>query len=659
MASLAVERRNMRRHSHDVLSHRTISDLAAAAATPPPELALVEGLRDPLVLLNDEWRVVFLNARARGAVATVGLDPAAMLGQSIWSALPTLEHSPAAEELRRVRAGGGPAHFDFHDEPQHRWFEIDAMLVGEVLAVYWRDVTAVRRAEVARAASEAEMLSAHRRLEELVAGAPLAMIVLDDRGKVIMWNAAAEQMFGWTSAEVLGRELPIVPEEETVSFEALRARELAGEPLRSVPARRQRKDGTIFDVQISTAPLRDRDDTLVGVIGMIADVSEQRRLEVQLRTAQKMEAVGLLAGGVAHDFNNLLTAIKGFASLLQMTIPASDESHEFVQEIVKASDRAAGLTAQLLAFSRRQLLRPERIDLNARVRDLERMLALLVSEGGELVLDVDPGLGLVLADPGQVEQIILNLAVNARDAIAGRTGGRITIATRNATLRDEFAQWRVAPAPGEYVRLDVSDDGVGMDSATQARIFDPFFTTKASGQGTGLGLATVYGIVKQSNGFVWVQSAPGAGTTISVYLPRAADVVRASEDEAPAVRHGDVVLLVEDEDGVRRVARRTLELHGYRVLEAVDGVQAVELARSTPAIGLLLTDVMMPGMHGPEVAAAVHAVAPGLPVLYMSGHAEDVARAGLVDPSIQFLAKPFAPNRLADKVREVLAAVRR
>ena len=216
----------------------------------------MEGLRDALVLLNDEWRVVFLNARARSSVASVGLDPAAMLGQSIWAALPTLEHSAAANELRRVRAGGGPAHFDVHDDPQ-RWIEIDAMVVGELLAVYWRDVTAVRSAEVARAASEAEMLSAHRRLEELVAGAPLAIMVLDNLANVIMWNAAAEEMFGWTSAEVLGKMLPTIPDDEAPAFETLRARELAGEPIRSLSARRRRKDGTILDVQISTAPLRD------------------------------------------------------------------------------------------------------------------------------------------------------------------------------------------------------------------------------------------------------------------------------------------------------------------------------------------------------------------------------------------------------------------
>jgi two-component system, cell cycle sensor histidine kinase and response regulator CckA len=265
----------------------------------------------------------------------------------------------------------------------------------------------------------------------------------------------------------------------------------------------------------------------------------------------------------------------------------------------------------------------------------------------------------VHADPGQVEQIVLNLAVNARDAIAGRRGGRIRIATSNVTLRDEFTLWRVAPVPGDYVRLDVIDNGVGMDATTQARIFDPFFTTKAAGQGTGLGLATVYGIVKQSSGYVWVQSALGEGSTFSVYLPRALDTAPAVEEGIPAVRHGDVVLLVEDEDGVRRVVRRALELHGYRVIEAADGASALELARSTPSIGLLLTDVMMPGMLGPAVAAALQEIVPGLPVLYMSGHAEEVARGGLLDPAIPFLAKPFAPNHLADKVREVLDAARR
>jgi PAS domain S-box-containing protein len=643
-----------------VLARIQSPDRPQADAPLPPELVLVEGLRDALVLLDPEWRITFLNARARRAMAALGREPHRLTGQVVWSAFPELQGTPVAEALARARAGDGPVHVDHHDVERGRWFEVDAMLAGGHLAFYWRDVTAARRVEEDRAGSEAELRAAHRRLAELVAGAPLAIIVLDDDANVLMWNAAAEEMFGWTAAEVTGRPLPTIPPDERETFEMMRERERRGEWQRADSARRIRKDGSVLDVQVSTAPLRDRAGALVGVIGMVADVSEQRRLEAQLRMAQKMEAVGLLAGGVAHDFNNLLTAIKGFSSLLQMTLPAGDETLEFVDEIAKAADRAASLTTQLLAFGRRQLLRPEPTDLNARVRDLERMLALLVSEGGEVRLELDPALGLVHADPGQLDQIILNLAVNARDAIAGRARGRITIATGNATLRDEFANWRVAPAPGEYVRLDVSDNGIGMDAATQARIFDPFFTTKAPGQGTGLGLATVYGIVKQSGGFVWAQSAPGQGSTFTIYLPRASDRVAASAEEPPTARTTTgIVLLVEDEDGVRRLARRTLELHGYHVVEAANGAQALELAAEESSLGLLLTDVMMPGLLGPAVASALHERRPGVPVLYMSGHAEEVARAGLIDPTVPFLAKPFTPGQLVAKVRDVLEGAAR
>jgi PAS domain S-box-containing protein len=632
-----------------------VPDRPATDAPLPPDLVLVEGLRDALLLLTSEWRIRFLNARARRVMEALGLDPPSLIGQDLWSAFPHFKDSPAAVALHRARAGEGPVHFDHHDEAQNRWFEIDAMLAGEGVAVYWREVTATRRTDEARAASEAELRAAHRRLEELVASAPLATVVIDNDGNVLTWNPAAEAMFGWTADEVLGRPVPIVPEEERESFEEMRARERAGASTRAHSARRVRKDGVLLDVQVSTSPLRDRDGVIIGAIGMLADVTEHRRLEAQLRAAQKMEAVGLLAGGVAHDFNNLLTAIKGFASLLQMVIPAGDEALEFVDEIAKASDRAASLTAQLLAFGRRQLLRPEPTDLNGRVRDLERMLALLVSEGGELRLELDPTLGLVHADPGQVEQLILNLAVNARDAIAGRVGGRITIATSNATLRDEFAHWRVAPAPGEYVRLEVRDNGIGMDAATQSRIFDPFFTTKAAGHGTGLGLATVYGITKQSRGYVWVTSAPGEGATFTVYLPRAVERAGAAEpDVARGAEDAGVVLLVEDEDGVRRVARRALELHGFRVIEASNGTQALDHASREPAIALLLTDVMMPEMLGPDLVSQLRELRPDVPVLYMSGHAEEVARAGLLDPSVPFLGKPFTPAQLVAKVREVL-----
>jgi PAS domain S-box-containing protein len=587
-------------------------------------------------------------------MAAGGRDPAEVIGRSIWDVAPFLCRTVAAAEFERVRAGDGPVHFDLRDPATDRCFELDAMLAGDQMAVYWRDVTAARRTEEARSSSDAELRATHRRLEEMIAGAPLAVMVLDNDTNVLMWNESSVEMFQWTAEEVIGRPLPTIPPEEREAFDAMRSRERRAEYIRAQSARRMRKDGTILDVQVSTAPLRDRDGAVIGVIGMVADVSEQRRLEAQLRMAQKMEAVGLLAGGVAHDFNNLLTAIKGFGSLLQMAIPSGEESAEFVDEIVKAADRAAALTAQLLAFSRQQLLRPEPIDLNARVRGLERMLGLLVSEGGELALDLDPALGLVLADPGQVEQIVLNLAVNARDAITSREGGRITIATRNATLRDEFTGWRVKPAPGEYVRLDVRDNGVGMDAATQARIFDPFFTTKATGHGTGLGLATVYGIAKQSGGYVWVQSAPGEGSTFTVFLPRAHDLPRESPVAVEQPTGGShLVLLVEDEEGVRRVSRRALELHGYRVLEASNGDDALALAAAHP-IRLMISDVMMPGMLGPALAKQVHRLLPDLPVLFMSGHTDQVVREGLLDPSVPFLPKPFTPSQLVASARQLL-----
>ena len=495
------------------------------------------------------------------------------------------------------------------------------------------------------------------RVRGLIDDAPLALIVMDASMRILHWNPAAEAMFGWSAQEVVGIELPTVPDEERDDFLAMHARVCSGESVRAKTARRRRKDGVVLDVQVSASPLHDREGSVTGMTGMIvmiSDVTAHRKLEAQLRMAQKMEAVGLLAGGVAHDFNNLLTVIKGFTALLQLTLEDRGEAAEYLVEIDKAADRAAALTSQLLAFSRRQLLRPEALDLNARVRDLERMLRLLLREDGQLLLDLNPALDEVLADPGQIEQVILNLVVNARDAIRGRDDGSVTISTNNAELRDEFKRWGVQEAPGSYVRLDVADNGIGMDRATQTRIFDPFFTTKAPGQGTGLGLATVYGIVKQSGGYVWVESTPGGGSTFSIYLPRANNRSRTSGFVPVAVAGGtERILLVDDDDAVRRVAHRALELHGYAVTAAADGASALDLFDAAE-FDLLLTDVMMPGMLGPTVAQELRRHAPQLPVLFMSGHSAEIARGGLLDPSTPFLAKPFTPAQLALKVREVL-----
>jgi two-component system cell cycle sensor histidine kinase/response regulator CckA len=624
------------------------SDAARALAP------LVEHLRDGCIFVDYDMCVGFLNAVARRDIRTRGDDPDRYPGQSLWDVLHYASNTAprlAVEQAARDRI---PSYFTTRGTYGAYWVEVDVVPLDEGCLLYYRDATPRSAAEEARVASESELQMTSERLRALIDDAPLAVIVIDADARVQHWNPAAETMFQWTAEEVVGKPLPNVPAEERASFDANMVGARAGGTLKAHAARRLRKDGVILDVQMSSSPMRDRVGAIDGAIVMVSDVTAQRKLETQLRMAQKMEAVGLLAGGVAHDFNNLLTAIKGFASLLQMTLDEDEQSTEFLGEINKAADRAAGLTAQLLAFSRRQLLRPEPLDLNTRISDLERMLRVLLRDDGQLVLELDPDLSMVLADPGQVEQVILNLIVNARDAIRGHENGRVTIRTSNAELRDEFEHWGVQDASGAYVRLDVSDNGSGMDRATQARIFDPFFTTKEAGQGTGLGLATVFGIVKQSGGYVWVESEVGEGATFSIYLPRTNSGGRLSGAVNVVAGAGsERILLVEDEDAVRRVARRALELHGYQIIEASDGSAALKLADENQ-FDLLLTDVMMPGMLGPALAAEVRRLHPDLPVLFMSGHSDEIVRDGLLDPATPFLPKPFTPAQLAQKVRDAL-----
>jgi PAS domain S-box-containing protein len=615
---------------------------------------LLEHVRDACIFVDYDMRVGFLNLAARRDQESAGADPAGFPGNSVWLMLGYTSDMPPRIAVEQAARHRHPTHFTTRGSYGEYWIEVDVVPIESGCLLYYRDATHRSTTEVARVATESKLKLTSERLNTLIDNAPLAVIVVDNDACVEHWNAAAEQMFQWKADEVVGKPFNLVPEDEIESYERNLSFSRAGGSHRATPARRMRKDGVILDVQVSTSPMRDRHGAVDGTIVMIADVSEHRRLEMQLRMAQKMEAVGLLAGGVAHDFNNLLTAIKGFTSLLTTTLDDNSESAEFLGEINKAADRAAALTAQLLAFSRRQLLRPEAVDLNARVNDLDRMLRLLLRDDGQLTLELAPDLRRVLADPGQIEQVILNLIVNARDAVRGRPGGHVIIRTSNAKLKDEFARWGVLEAPGHYVRLDVIDNGIGMDRATQARIFDPFFTTKEPGKGTGLGLATLFGIVKQSGGYVWVESAPDEGATFSVYLPRAK---RAARQTGPVIALGtggdERILLVEDEDSVRRVARRALELHGYTIIEAVDGAQALALAADND-IDLVLSDVMMPGMLGTSLVEELRQSNSELPVLFMSGHSEEIVRGGLLDPATPFLAKPFTPVELAHKVRQVL-----
>jgi len=410
--------------------------------------------------------------------------------------------------------------------------------------------------------------------------------------------------------------------------------------------------------------VRDASGAIVSYVCAARDVTRERELEDQLRQSQKMEAVGQLAGGIAHDFNNLLTAIMGNSELLLARMEKEDPRRIDLEEIRKAGARAASLTRQLLAFSRRQVMEPVMLDMNSVVESVAKMIERLIGEQVELSTSLDADLGQVHADPGQIEHVIINLAVNARDAMPD--GGRLLIETANAVLDEAYVSSHAPVQPGSYVMLAISDTGVGMDEATCARVFEPFFTTKESGKGTGLGLSTVYGIVKQSNGYIWVYSEPGQGTTLKIYLPRveeheplARPRARRAAERAPLERNGkETGLVVEDDDAVRTVVRRTLEGSGYTVVEARDVREATRLASEYEGpIDFLITDLIMPEMSGRDLARRVAQLRPDVRVLYMSGYSDNaVLRQGMLSPDMQFLAKPFTRESLLDKVREILDA---
>jgi nitrogen-specific signal transduction histidine kinase/ActR/RegA family two-component response regulator len=407
---------------------------------------------------------------------------------------------------------------------------------------------------------------------------------------------------------------------------------------------------------VSTAVLRGVGG-VQGTVWVIADVTERRLIEEQLRQAQKMDAVGQLAGGVAHDFNNLLTVITSYGQFLLNALPEQDPRRSDAHQITQAAARAASLTRQLLAFSRRQMLQPQVLDLNEVIADMERLLRRVISEDISLVTQFENNIGAVRADRSQIEQVVMNLVVNARDAMP--TGGVLAISTRVVTLDAAYARRHAGVNPGRHVVFSVRDTGVGMDAATQQRIFEPFFTTKAKGKGTGLGLSTVYGIVRQSGGHIEVRSSPGRGTAFEILLPQVSVALPAKAElpigSAPP-RGTETVLVVEDEDAVRHIVRRVLESQGYGILEARDGHDAVRICEQRGnEIDLVLSDVIMPGMGGRELARSLATSRPGLPILFMSGYNEDGELAGTDGaPADGVLAKPFTAETLARQVREAL-----
>ncbi|MFL5562858.1 MAG: GAF domain-containing protein [Gemmatimonadaceae bacterium] len=512
-------------------------------------------------------------------------------------------------------------------------------------------------AAIDRRSAEEQLRLSGETLRTLIDSSPIGVIVTSIDDVVTLWNPAAEAMFGIPAADALGRPFPVSLEGESTE-RAMLADAIANDrPISAWRTRRNRADGTPIDISLWIVRLRDAAGRPDAVLSLVSDVTQQHLLETQLRQSQKMEAVGRLAGGVAHDFNNLLTVIRANADFVHAELAPGDERRTDVEEIRKAADRAAGLTRQLLVFSRRGVVQPKALLLNDVVLGMEQMLGRMIGEDVALASVLSPDIATVNGDQGQMEQVLLNLVVNSRDAMAD--GGAITITTENATLGSEAAGWPMPLKPGHYALLTVSDTGCGMSDDVQAHIFEPFFTTKEPGKGTGLGLSTVYGIVEQMEGSICVRSELGRGTSFAIYLPAipgSVPEVAAAPVAPERERSSETILLVEDEPAVRRLARRALEAQGFHILEAASGAEALTISAAHAAeLDMLLTDVVMPQMSGVELAGRLTASDPGLRVLYMSGYTEDaLGQRGVLSPETAFLAKPFTPDVLVETVRAVL-----
>ena len=498
-----------------------------------------------------------------------------------------------------------------------------------------------------------------RLLDVVLESAPIGFAFHDRDMRYTRINSALASMAGRSAEEHIGRTPSEVHPEVAELVEPLLRQVFAtGKSVINVPVARPAHNGSSAEQHflVSFFPVLSLEGSIDGVGAVVLETTDRRHLEEQLLQAQKMEAVGQLAGGIAHDFNNILTAIKSYSELLIEDMATDKGRVEDVKQIREAADRAAGLTRQLLAFSRQQLLRPRVLDLNTTIRDLKGMLERLIGADIEVKTRLATTIGMITADPGQIEQVLMNLIVNARDAMPG--GGTIDIETSNVELDDNYVRTHASTQPGPYVMLAVSDTGQGMSRETQTRAFEPFFTTKEKGKGTGLGLSTVYGIVKQSGGSIWMYSEQGRGTTFKIYLPRV-DALADDNVVAPVLNGlggHETILLVEDEDSVREVASRILQRQGYSVVEARNGKEALrEFGERGREFDLIITDIVMPEMGGLELAQRVREWAPAARILFTSGYTEDAAlRRSFLEPGAEFIEKPFTPARLAERARQVL-----
>ena len=536
---------------------------------------------------------------------------------------------------------------------------VEVEFVSNVYTVGEKKVIQCNIREISqRKRAEEKLRESEERYRELFENANDIVYTHDMSGDFTSLNRMGEEISGYTREEILKMNITQIVAPEHLD----RARQMVADAtswLGATTCELEIVNRNHERVMLEVSPrLVWQKRKPVAVQGIARDITGRKQMEDQLRQAQKIEAIGKLAGGVAHDFNNILTAIIGHADLmLKEPGQGSERTLSGVQAIKNAAERAAGLTQQLLAFSRKQVLQPVILNLNAMISESMKMLRPVITEHIQLALVLDSALGSMKADPGQIEQVIVNLVVNARDAMP--QGGKLTIETARVNLDDEYARQHASVRPGHYVMLAVSDTGSGMNADAQAHIFEPFFTTKGRGKGTGLGLSTVYGIVKQSGGSIWVSSEGGEGTTFKIYFPcvdEAAKEVATRAQFAESPGGSETILVVEDEEMVRRLVCQILESKGYRVLEAANGEEGLLVCQQQPLpIHIMVTDVVMPEMNGRDLAARVASIRPAMKVLFMSGYSEDaVVSDGVLDPGLTFIQKPFTPEALAWKVREVL-----
>ena len=621
--------------------------------------SILEAIPDAVAAVNQQAVIVQVNAQTEDLF---GYTREELIGQKIEILVPERQrphHDLHREQFHRQpkirRMGSGLDLYGRRRDGSEFPVEISLSPVpagdGMIVLSAIRDISDRKRIELElrRAHEELdkrksrELRDSQNRLALIVDSSQDAIIGKNLDGIVTHWNKGAEEIYGYTAQEIIGKPVStLAPPERADEIPEILRKIRAGERVEYFESVRVTKDKRKLHVSISVSPIYDADGKVVGASTIARNITAQKKVEDQLRQSQKMEAVGRLAGGVAHDFNNLLGIVTACSELLLSRVDA--DSVEYIDNIREAAKRGASLTRQLLAFSRRQATQTQLLDLNDRLKEVSKLLKPLMGDDVEIVLRAHSDNAIVEADPGHLDQVIVNLAVNARDAMP--RGGRLVIETSVSDFDEAFAEEHPSMTAGRYVMMAISDNGTGMDEATRSRIFEPFFTTKESGKGTGLGLATVYGIVKQSGGHVWVYSELGHGTTFKIYFPSAdkklADGEAKHEEELPPRREGVTVLLAEDDVVMRRLTRKMLEEHGYTVVEADDGKAALDaIASAGTPIDLTLTDVMMKGMTGPELVLRLIDAFPKMKIVYMSGYTGELISHQGLDASIRLLEKPF------------------